>query len=259
MRLWTIGSSVAALLALTGVVYQQVRIGGLQDRLEQTSRDRSRENGRARLRGREDEPEVGSGDVDDRIAALELIVTRLSRLAMRGTGQPGGGTEGGALQLEAADADLEALREDVDALLVGEGLSSERGRTRLREAVREVQEQMSEERRREHRQRRQTEREERLRTFASENRLSASQLEALMSLLSEASTQREEIFEQVRAGEKTRDEARTEVRAAREQTDEEIRELLDAPQYEAYEQLRQDERGGGGEGGGGGRRGGGGF
>jgi hypothetical protein len=180
--------------------------------------------------------------------------------------------------VETRVADLEREVRELRALLgmrrfagaVGEvatvrGEDGYEGEAMLDEGLREQVRSVLEEQREEDRQRWEERRSERFERRTEEtieaiaavgSGLSSEQRETLAKRFAAEREQMQAIFRDAREDERPRFEIRDEVRKIREATDTELRDLLDADQFAAYEELR-GQRGGWGRGWGGGPRGGG--
>jgi hypothetical protein len=143
------------------------------------------------------------------------------------------------------EAQLSALRSDVDALLTGEALGTDSGRQHLKDVVRTIQDEVYAERAQQQQAARLQAREQRLQRFAQEARLSPTQEQDVRRLLQDEERMRETLFERMRAdgtGQGRRQVAQ-ELRALRQRTDEEAQRILGADQQQAYQQLRREDRG----------------
>jgi hypothetical protein len=188
-------------------------------------------------------------DSDARMASLEstvtLLVHRVSALERALSSRP---TAEGPAAAPAQSQQLESLRADVDALLTGEPLDTEKGRQRLKEIVRSVQDEVFADRTQARTAAREEERAARLKRFAEEAGLSSSQSQDLTSLLDNETRQRRALLEQLRSGQGDRQQGFGEMRTLRQRTDESAKRILSADQYTQYEQLRQEDHRGPGAG-----------
>ena len=190
-------------------------------------------------------------DLERRVRALEDTTLGLSRRLMALEQRPVVSADGGvvvAAAPAALTAELEQLRQEVRGLVAGEALSSEGGRTYLKEAVRAAQEEMRAEQREARQQgwveaqaQAQAQRSERVRKFVSDARLNYNQEQTLTRLLQAEDTKRQTLAAEVQAGTKNPRDVRQELRAERQRTDQEMSALLDESQKAQYEQLRREE------------------
>ncbi len=188
--------------------------------------------------------------MERRLKALEDNALSLSRRLMLLEQRPVVASDGGVVAAAPGSlaAEVEQLRTEVRGLIAGEALQSEGGRQYLKEMVRSVQDEMRTEQRESRQQRieqaqaqAQAGRAERLRQFASEARLSYSQEQELTRHMQGEDTQRQALFDAVRAGSKSPRAARQELRQLRDQTDKEMKSLLDESQQAKYEEMRREE------------------
>lgn len=193
-----------------------------------------------------DGPEVAPLDLaerDEKIAALEStvasLVRRIAQLEKAKGAEPGEAVAVGSRERQQ----LEALRGDVDALLTGEAVDTEKGRQRLKEVVHSIQDELFAERIQEREAARESARTERLTKLVQEARLSATQESDLKALIEQETQQRTALREQRRSG-KPGDgrQARAEIRALRERTDEGARAFLDDEQFAKYQKMRKADR-----------------
>lgn len=126
-------------------------------------------------------------------------------------------------------------------------------RARVREVVEAAEEERRDERREQWQQRWESHTLERLGTLGQQVSLSQQQQDALFAILTVARDRAAEVLRQSREQGGDFREAREQLAKFREDARSEARELLDAKQYEAFEQMMEEERGRGA-----GRRGGGG-
>ncbi|MGI5861970.1 MAG: hypothetical protein ACOX6T_07905 [Myxococcales bacterium] len=183
---------------------------------------------------------------DQKISALEFTVTLLvNRVVALEKAQAAGTAAPGAAPVLSANErqQLENLRSDVDALLAGEALETESGRTRLKEIVGELQNEVFAERVRERTAAREAAANERIARFAQEARLSPSQENDVRRLLDEEAKKRQELMTNRGGGD--RRQAFQQMRALREETNGQAKNLLSADQYSQFEQMRQEDRLGG--------------
>lgn len=136
-----------------------------------------------------------------------------------------------------AGAEVQQLREDVDALLTGEATATEQGKARLRALIAETQQQQGIER--------QQRRDERLLQRLSEGaNLNARQRDELGQALTAERAQRQDILAKARAeAGGSFESVRPALQALRTKTDEKARQILDAEQYKQYTASRSFGRG----------------
>jgi hypothetical protein len=189
--------------------------------------------------------------LERRVESLEQTSLSLSKRLMLLEQRPMVASDGGVAAAVPASlaAEVEQLRSEVRGMIAGEALSSQGGREYLKEAVRSVQEDLRTEQRELRQQQMlqaqaqaQAGRAERLRQFASDAKLSYSQEQELTRRMQNEDTQRQALFDAVRAGSKSPRDARQEVRQLRQQTDKEMAAVLDESQRAQYEEMRREER-----------------
>jgi len=219
--LW-VGSWVLALSALAGLYFQHQRILRLEARLAEL-----RDSG-------------PSSSASDELAALTARVGQLERTVTWRAAAPQPAPQAPAAAAPAApantSAEVQQLREDVDALLTGEATATEQGKARLRALIAETQQQQWAER--------QAQRDERILQQLTENaRLSSRQREDLGKTLEAERTQRRNLLANARSGQGNFEDVRPALQALRAQTDQKAREILDAEQYSQYTASRAAGRG----------------
>lgn len=224
---------VLAVTALGGVVVQQRRITGLEQRLtalQQASSERgSSEDAVATLSGRMDRLE-------------RVVAWRAAAPAASAVASPSVPAAGAAAPV-AGSPEVQQLREDVDALLTGEATATEQGKARLRALIAETQQQQWNER--------MAQRDERILTRLTETaRLSPRQREDLGKVLSAEREQRRTLMASARSGQGSMESLRPALAALREQTEEKARAILDAEQMTQFTATRSRGPRGGGDGGG---------
>ncbi|HCF57163.1 MAG TPA: hypothetical protein DFS52_04080 [Myxococcales bacterium] len=183
---------------------------------------------------------------DQKISALEWTVTHLvNRVVALEKAQTAGATAPGTAAARPGNErqQLESLRSDVDALLTGEAIETESGRTRLKELVGEIQNEVFAERVRERTAAREAATNERIARFAQEARLSPSQEDEVRKLLDAEAKKRQEL--QTNRGGGDRRQAFQQMRALSEETNEQAKSLLSADQFSQFEEMRQEDRHGG--------------
>ncbi|MFA6034932.1 MAG: hypothetical protein WC889_18675 [Myxococcota bacterium] len=186
-----------------------------------------------------------SADLRGRVASLELTVSNLMRrisalekAPAQRAGEPGSAAEQDQKQVAQ-------LRSEVDALLAGEALSSEAGRKRFKEMVRTVQDEVFQERGKERFNAFEKDRNDRLKKFADDAKLSNTQEQQVKTILDSESQQRRALMEQMRSGQgqaQGQVDIRTTMRNLRESTDQAAKGILSQEQFTQYQQMRQEER-----------------
>jgi hypothetical protein len=237
-KLWKILPILLAIVAIAVVLLQRADIRSLQDRLAQQDRARPARSTASRAV----EPTGGTNrDLEQRITSLEQTVARMFQMVLsagRGKAKSDTAPTGSAAQVND-------LREDVDALLTGEALNTDQGRKQLHQIVRQVQEDLHQERREQWRKMRDQMHKDRLGQLAKDAGLSANQVERLSSLMDSERTQRRALMRSARRGEIPFAQVRNGMQTLRQTTDQQARDFLSSSQYTAYEKMRQ-ERGWGG-------------
>jgi hypothetical protein len=233
-KLWKVLPLLVALAALGVVLLQRSTI----QRLEGALAARSAPGRPARA-----SPSTETGAdaaLERRVASLEQTVARVFRMVLAGQSrrQPGRGSGAAADNRSVAD-----LREDVDALLTGEAVNTEKGRKQLHQIVRQVQEQVWQERRERWQTMRKEMQQARIKELAKKAGLSANQVERLGTLLDDERTRRRTLRRSVRDGQLPFAQVRGQMRALRQTTDQKAKEILDSRQYTEYEKMRKERRG----------------
>lgn len=230
---------VAALCAMVIVVIQQVEIGKRTTRLERRLKtmklhlDKSLGALRAEL-GSEENPSSRSRlrDFDSRLSRLEKNAAmggkRLALpAAVRLKEEP---RKAGA----GLRAELDRLKDTVDALLREEALNTQAGKQRLQEIVSKAYDTARKTRRKRWRKIRQEATRDRLAQFADKANLSDRQLKDLRNLIDGEREKRRQIFSGVRQQKKPLLQARKEFRDLRKETTQKARDLLDEEQFDLY-------------------------
>jgi len=208
----------------------------------------------------EEPPPTGDDWRDEMEWRVANLVRRLDVLEKARGAVPGGGasaTPGGGADPRA----VESLRDDVDALLTGQALETPRGRERMKEVFKSLQEEVAAERMQERMAAREQRLAERFDRFVSDAKLTANQEQQLRAALDAEAKLRQSFLESRDGGARPPFE---DMRAARQKTRETAKAVLSEEQLESFTAMRSEERGGlgglggGGPGGGGGRRPGGG-
>lgn len=218
-----IGPSLLAALALTSSYMQQRRIASLEAQLAELQAAQ-------RAAGQDD-----SAALVGRVERLEKqLAWQASRPVVAGTAPaaaaPGAATAPVIVQ-GANPGQVQQLREDVDALLTGEAISTEQGKARLRELISDAQRAQWAER--------QVQRDERIVSRLAESaHLSARQREDLTRALADERNGRNALIGGGRGGPGQPEEVRTQLQTLRAQTDQKMRSILDAEQYKQYEASR---------------------
>ncbi|MDH5672426.1 MAG: hypothetical protein OEZ06_09780 [Myxococcales bacterium] len=158
-------------------------------------------------------------------------------------------TPGAALDDQAPGGSVHLVREALVEVLSTEDPELREG---FRQLLREEQAVMRDERRERRQTRWEQRTSERLANFGSEHGLSQGQQDALFALLTATRDRAGEAFRQAREGDQppSRGQLRAQMQTLRREADDEARGLLDDKQFEAYQQMVQEERllgpGGGG-------------
>lgn len=217
-----IAPSVLAALALTGSYVQQRRITSLETQITELQ---------TAQRGRGNDE---SAALAQRLERLEKqLAWQASRPVVAGTAPEPAAAPGAApVVVQGANpGQVQQLREDVDALLTGEAVSTDQGKARLRELISETQRAQWAER--------QVQRDERIvNRLAESAHLSARQREDVTRALADERTQRNALVGGGRGGQGQPEEVRSQMQALRAQTDQKMRTILDAEQYKQYEASR---------------------
>ncbi|MDH5672668.1 MAG: hypothetical protein OEZ06_10995 [Myxococcales bacterium] len=150
-------------------------------------------------------------------------------------------TPGTALDDEAAGGSVHVVREALLDVLSTEDPQVREG---FRQLMREEQAVMRDELREQRKTRWEQRTGERLASFGSEHGLTQAQQDALFALLTAARDRSSELFRQAREGEEppSRGQLREQMQALRREAENEAREVLDDKQFEAYQQMIQEER-----------------
>lgn len=234
-KLWKV---LPLLLALAALVLVWVQRSTIQ-RMEAELAARPASRGAARA----SPTTVAAGDRSDlegRVASLEQTVARVFRMVLAAgqTRERSGRSPGAAADNNA----VTDLREDVDALLTGEAVSTDQGRKQLHQIVRKVQEEVWQERRQRWDAMRAERSRARVKSLAKEAGLSANQEQQLNTLLDDERTQRRALRRSIRGGQLPWAQVREQMRSLRQATDQKAKDLLSSAQYEAYEKMRQERR-----------------
>lgn len=230
-KYWKIAAGAAILMGIVVVAYQHVEIRDLRKSVLALKR-----------RGPAVEsPGPGSDEtaaLTRRIAELEQTVARVFRMLLS-SGRPGPRKGGKAQDLEDA---VDTIRQDMDALLTGEALNTDKGRKQLYRIVRRAQEEAWAERRRQWREFRAEVFKQQMRKFADDAGLTERQYQDVTDALSQARTQRRAMFQQVREGTKTYTQAVDEIGRLRQKTNNKLKGILDQKQYEQFTKMRSERR-----------------
>jgi hypothetical protein len=132
------------------------------------------------------------------------------------------------------------LRSDVDALLTGEALETERGRERLRQVIKDEQHQHFAERQRARQESRDRWVQAQLDELSAEARLSDDQASRLRRLIASEGERRAEIIASL-GGAPITAEASQELRRMRSETENTARSVLSEDQHQAFLRMRRDE------------------
>lgn len=195
-------------------------------------------------------------NLERRVKALEDTSISLSRRLMEVERRPTLTADGKVVASPppaALAAEVEQLRAEVRGMVAGEALNSEGGRDYLKDAVRNVQDEMRNEQRAERQQQwqqaqvqQQAQQKERVRKFITDARLNYTQEQTLTRRMEAESTKRQALMEEVRAGTKTVRDMRQALRTESQQTDQEMNAILDEAQRSQYQSLRREDRSVGG-------------
>jgi len=235
-KLWKIFPIALAIVAIAVVLLQRADIRRLEAQLAEQGRPSS-----TRPPPRPDAPaEATDRGLERRIASLEQTVARMFQVVLNAG-------RGRAAKNDTASAGTEAqvngLREDVDALLTGEALNTEQGRKQLHQVVRKVQEELHQERHQRWQKMREQMQKDRLSKLAKDAGLSANQVERLSSLMDSERAQRRALMQSARNGEIPFPQAMAGMRTLRQTTNQQARDFLSSSQYTAYEKMREERRG----------------
>jgi len=184
-------------------------------------------------------------DLENRVSALEMNASSLLKRIMvleRETSARPVDAAGGVTPEQRNE--IAALRADVEALMAGAITTTERGREQLKDVVRAIQDEVFAERARARDAERERSRTERVRQFALQARLTATQESDILRLLEDEERQRRELFQGAAGGGGPGRQSFSQLRALRNQTDEAARRILSPDQLEQFQQMRREERGG---------------
>jgi predicted ATP-binding protein involved in virulence len=232
-KLWKILPIALAIVAIAVVLLQRADIRSLEARLAQQDRARPARSTASRT---VEPAEATDRGLERRLNSLEQTVARMFQMVLsagRGKAKSDTAPAGSAAQVND-------LREDVDALLTGEALNTDQGRKQLHQIVRQVQEELHQERREQWRKMRDQMHKDRLNRLAKEAGLSTNQVERLSSLMDGERTQRRTLMRAARRGEIPFSQVRDGMRTLRQTTDQQAREFLSSSQYTAFEKMRQE-------------------
>ena len=186
------------------------------------------------------------GDDDSLLRSLQGRVSRLeAELVVRRPRGPAEATP--VVETVPGEAPSEeavsAIREQVDALMVGEVLETEEGRARLKELMKETRSQERQERMERWQENRKEEAREEVARFAEEHDLSNQQAQDVTRMMDTEMAAMSELFRTAREGDRSHREIRTEVRQIRDSTDLQVQDMLNEDQFVGYQAMR-DEMGG---------------
>lgn len=232
--------AVVAVVALVLVVLQQQRLSDLEAGLAAVETP-------AAASPPPVTPVVAVQKTDDRrVAALEARVVALTR-RLDTLGERGSERQGRRrVEVEAeprvgTDSDeVVSLREDVDALLTGEGIDTPEGRQKVSALVEKAQEEAREKRWERRRAARDEAQQTWLEEFSAKSGLDEATSAALGEVLRAQSEKRREVFRAVRDGDGSMEDARRDAVAMREATEAKVKELLTEEQFQAYEASREE-------------------
>ncbi|NVJ03804.1 hypothetical protein HUW63_00895 [Myxococcus sp. AM001] len=189
--------------------------------------------------------------LERRLKALEDTSISLSRRLMEVERRPTLTADGKVVASPPAAlaAEVEQLRAEVHGMVAGEALNSAGGRDYLKDAVRNVQDEMRNEQRAQRQQQwqqaqiqQQAQQQERVRKFITDARLNYTQEQTLTRRMEAEATKRQALMDEVRAGTKSMRDMRQALRTESQQTDQEMNALLDVAQRAQYQTLRRGDR-----------------
>ncbi|MDF1565946.1 MAG: hypothetical protein P1V51_23120 [Deltaproteobacteria bacterium] len=240
-----------ALAALSGIF--ALRHGGRIAELEQALESRTGPSA-GESPARDAGGALPEGDQEVLLRSLQSRVTRLeAELAVL---RSKAGLPAAPAAEETGDAPAAApetqeavhqIREQVDALMVGEVLETEAARERLKELVQETRRQEHAERMQRWQESRAEEVKEEVARLAEAHDLSNQQARDLTNLMNAEMAAMNDLFRQAQEGDRSHRELRGEIRTLRDETDASVKGLLNEDQFTAYEAMR-DEMGGPGRG-----------
>ncbi len=226
---WKFAPTTLALVALVLALVQTVRISRLQKQL----------GARPHAAAAADSDHVAR--LEKRIASLEQATRRLVGLALtrRGNG-PQGPTGPDPVLLGWLKNEVKTLRDDVDSVIAGEKLTTPQGKKKLKDLLRNVQQEDRQERRQRWKAMAQYMQRQTLQRFADDAKVDAATVEKLGSMLSDERTKLRDIWRGFRSGDKDVAAVVADARKLVDATDARARELLTSDQYRQYEDLRKD-------------------
>lgn len=158
--------------------------------------------------------------------------------------RPAGASDGGGAEVQA---EVARLREELRSVMTGEVLSSEAGRSALKDVLREAEEDRARDRFLEREQRRTAQVEaqrEKWKAFVGTAKLTWEQEQKLNERLATEERERQRLLEQLRLGAETWQDVGRYLRDQRRETDQVMRGVLDETQQAQYRELRRDDGGG---------------
>jgi hypothetical protein len=227
---WKIAPTGLALVALVAVIVQTVKLRRLE-----------------RALGRR--PPAAKAVVDRsadlaalraRLYSLEGAVRRLVGLAMSAKGKAGGAPD--PVLSAWVKNELKNLRDDVDAVLTKDALSTEEGRSRLKKLLRQARQEERQERRSRWHQVREHLRQERLNKLAEDYGIDTDTQQKLNTMLGDERQKLREIMRSFRSGDKDVATAVSEGRALLDATDKQAGAVLNDAQLKAFQDMRKDSR-----------------
>ena len=227
---WKLAPMAIAVTALTLVVVQTVRLGRL-------------EKSRSASGATEEDSEAADkiAALENRMASLEGAVRRLVGLALTRTPVPG--EKAGApdpVLLSWMKDELKNLRKDVDNVITGESLDTEEGRKKLKDFLKNVRREERQERHQRFEQMATHLQREQLNQLAKDTGLDQGTTDKIETMLSDERQNLRGLMRSFRTGEKDIPTSIAEARKVMADTDAAARQMLNADQFKAYEQMRQE-------------------
>ncbi len=162
--------------------------------------------------------------------------------------RPAVSPDGGGAAAPVLEAEVARLREELRGVMTGEVLTSEAGRSALKDVIREAEQDRQRERFQEMEGRRTKQAEEqkvKWKAFVGTARLSYAAEQKLNERLSFEESERTKKMEQLRLGEQTWQEVSQYLRTQRRETDNAVGAMLDDAQKKQYQEVRRDDPSGG--------------
>jgi hypothetical protein len=187
--------------------------------------------------------------LEKRVDSLEESNQYLERKVVELSRRPALVSDGGAAAPAQVAQEIEQLRAEVRGMVAGEALSSEGGKAYLKDAVREVQEELFEQQRVERfarmaaaQEKNDVAQKERWKQFVTTAHLDYGQEQTLNKLLDAEATQRKALMDDVKNGSKQFGDVRPALRDLRNTTDAEVKKSLNEEQYNQYSSERRESR-----------------